>query len=116
MGREYSFGRGASIDRDVRAALLQRLDHRFDEAGMIVEDAQLVDVRRRGPDLLLCGRDVLAVLAAAGIRTVRAGEERQGPPHAISPHLGERFGKQRMPVPVTPINWQLRPVGRQFLF
>ena len=46
------------------------IDEGSDEAGMIVEGAELVDLRSASADGLLRVSDVLAILAASGVRTV----------------------------------------------
>jgi len=48
----------------------------FDESRMVVEDAQLMHFGRPHSHFGLSRGDILPVLAAAGVRTVRRGNER----------------------------------------
>ena len=114
VGGEHEQRFVAALGRNLGQRVARPLDHRLDEAGMIEEHAELVDLRRRRADLLLGAGDVFAILPAAGIRTERAGDERQRPLHAVGRHLPQRIGQQRMPVAIAPVDRQLRPVLGQF--
>ena len=81
---------------------------------MIEEDSELVDGWRGGADFLLCAGDVLAILAATGVRTVGAGDEGQRVPDAVGCHLPQRVGEQRMPIAVAPIDRQVGAVRGEF--
>ena len=102
LGRNLGQCRGDPIGR------------RLDEAGMVVEQPELVDLRRGGADLLPGVLDVLKILPAARIRAERRGDKRQGPLDAVFGHLADGVGQQRMPVAIAPVDRQLRPVGVQF--
>ena len=70
------FERGADI-----------LNVRLDEARMIIEGAQLSDLRRSWADLSLAPLDVFAVLAAARIRAVGGSDEGQRVFDPVGGHL-----------------------------
>ena len=90
------------------------LDHRLDEARVIEEHAQLVDLRARvGPTSAWAASNVLAVLPAAGVGAERAGDKGQRPADAVGRHLPQRIGQQRMPIAIAPIHRQRRPVRGQ---
>ena len=55
----------------------------LDEAGVVVEDAELVDDGRALPDLGPGSGDVLEILAASRVGAVRRGDEGQRPSDAV---------------------------------
>ena len=86
--------RGEGDSRDGTACvgkLLERgadaFDVRRNEIGVIIEDANFIDDRRVGSGRFLSSDDVLAILTAAGIRTVGRREDRQYTPLAVVGHL-----------------------------
>ena len=101
---------------EARQRLPHVLDHRFDEAGMVVEDAQLADLRRCGADRGLGANDVVEILAATRVRAVGGRDERQRTADAVTSHREQSIGQQRMPVPIAPIDRQVEPVGGELGF
>ena len=83
------------------------VDHGIEETGVIVECAEFIDVRLA----IAGGYDVLAVLAASGIRIESGGEKCQRVPDAGVTHLAERVGQHRMPVAIAPVNGKMRTFG-----
>ena len=71
---------------DVAGIPGEAIDVRVDQPGMVVEQAQLQHLRGVEPDFLLRLEDVLAVLAAAGVRTVSGGHERKRAGNAVGAH------------------------------
>ena len=59
----------------------------FDESGMVVERAQLVDLRSTRPRLSLRSRDVLAILPASGVGTVGRRDKGKGVADTVALHL-----------------------------
>ena len=104
---------------DPRPTAAQRVANliglRLDEQRVIVELAQLVDVRRA---VYLGARplDILQILAATRVGTKDGGDESERIAHAVGPHLTQRVGEQRMPIAIAPIDGQLQAVARQFAF
>lgn len=79
---------------------------------------QLVHPGHRQPLRLQRGqrlRQVLAVLAAAGVRGVGAGGEHGDPAVAVLDHLAEGVGEVRGPVAVAPVHRQFEAVVREVL-
>jgi hypothetical protein len=113
---------GGEDDRDIAANVLGELgecladvlDHRLDESGVIVEDAELIDLGCAGAGLFTGSRDVIEVLAAARIRTVGGGDESERPLDAVLSHLTQRVDEQGMPVAIAPVDGELRPSGGEF--
>ena len=103
-----------SLRRNLGPRRRNPLGHRLDEARMIVEQPELVDLRRGRPDFLPRPVDVFDILSAAGIRAERRRDERQGSLDAVVGHLGDGIGQHRMPIAIAPVDRQLRPVGVQF--
>ena len=101
----------AFLGGEPRQSLPHVLDHRFDEAGMVVEDAQLVDLRRFGADLGPGANDVVEILAATRVGAVGGRDESQRAADAVTNHRAQGIGQQRMPVPIAPIDRQVDPVG-----
>ena len=70
MGGEDDLDAGAATRGELGEGIADTIGHRFDEAGMVVEDADLIEGElgllglRQGFD---GADDVLAVLAAAGV-------------------------------------------------
>ncbi len=88
------------------------LAHGLDKAGVVVELRQLDDFRSAGAHFRLRAGDVFAILAAAGVGTVRRREERKRAlecrPRCIWRSVS---AKQRMPVAVAPVNGNRRCSG-----
>ena len=99
LGRHFVPSRGDAIGR------------RLDEARMIVEQPQFVDLRRGGADRLPGELDVVEILPAAGIGAERRGDKGQGPFDAVFGHLADGLVEHRMPVAVAPVDRQPRPIG-----
>lgn len=92
--------------------------HGADEAGVVEVVPQLVHPGHRQPLRLQRGqrlRQVLAVLAAAGVRGVGAGGEHGDPAVAVRDHLAEGVGEVRGPVAVAPVHRQFEAVVREVL-
>ena len=107
--------RGAPRLGDLLEGGRHALHERLDEAGVVVERAQLVDLRRALADLGARPRDVLEVLAAARVGAVGGGEERERARDAVVGHLPQRVGQQRVPVAVPPVDRQRHAVPLQLL-
>ena len=110
MGGEHQRHLAARSLREARQSLLDVLDHRLDEAGVIVKDPQLFDHRSPRAGLLAGADDIVEILAAAGIGTERGGHESKRATNAVVPHLAQRIGHQRMPIAVPPVDGQARSV------
>src|SRR5713101_9500515 len=74
---------------------------------MVEEHPQLVYHRRARTNFLLRPSNVLAILPASRVGTVSRSHKPQSPPYSILLHLPQSLGQQRMPVTVSPIDWQL---------
>src|SRR5271157_1921276 len=97
---------------DLGPLILGNLGQRFfetvgvggDKLRMVIEDARLIDPRRGGSYLVPSTLDVLAVLPATGIRTVRRQDDGQRLPNAVLDHRAKRVGQHGMPVAVAPVD------------
>ncbi len=110
-------GDGDRVGGEDQARVLQTLDcgphpvrDRRDEQRVVVEVAQLDEVRRRAGalDRRVAGpRDVLVVLPAGGVAPVGAGREHEGPAHPVLRHLRHGVLGVRVPVAVAEVDRQL---------
>jgi hypothetical protein len=116
VGGKQERGDPAAFGWDLLERLPGSFDHRLDEAGVIEKRAKLLNLRHAVADVGLSSSDVLTVLPAAGVRTVRAGNERQRMLDSVGLHLAERVREQRVPVAVAPVNRQSRPMFGQLRF
>src|SRR6202023_2918803 len=96
----------AALSGNLREGAPHMFGHGFDKAGVIVKNAELVDVRRLWPHSFASPRDVLEILPASGVRAVCRHHERDRAANAIRPHTAQSVGKHRMPVAVPPIYGQ----------
>jgi len=94
-----------------RQRLRDPLDHRLDEARMVEEEPQFVDLGRVPAHRVPRVFDVFQVLPAARIGAEGRSDQRQRPPHAVGGHLPQRVGEERVPVAVAPIDRPVRAVG-----
>ncbi len=102
-----------SLGRDPGKRVPDARDVRLDEAGVVVERAQLEDLRCVRPDGGLRVVEVLAVLPAARVRAERRGEERERAPDARVAQLADRVPEERVPVAVAEEDRQVDPVCRE---
>ena len=65
MRREDERRRGSPLGGQLLKRFLRALDHRLDEAGVVVEHAELLDLRRSFAHFGLSGGEILAILPAA---------------------------------------------------
>lgn len=94
------------------------LDHRLQEAGVVEVVPQFVDLRQLEPLGLQRGQrvgEVLAVLAAAGVRGVGAGGEDEDAATAVGDHLAQGVREVRRPVAVAPVDRQVQAVVGEVL-
>ena len=112
---EHEARRGAARLGDPLEGGRHELHQRLDEAGVVVERPQLVDLRRALADLGAGPCHVLEVLPAARVGAVRRGEERERVGDAVVGHLPQRVGEQRVPVAVSPVDRQRHAVAIQLL-
>ena len=66
---------GTAFGRDLGERIGAMRGDRFNEAGVIVEGADLIDLRSAIANNLLRGGNVLAVLPAAGVGAIGRGEK-----------------------------------------
>ena len=104
---------GTLIFGNLRQCFLETVGVGGDELRMVIEDARLVDPRRSGADLGPGVLDVLAILAATGIGTVRRQNDGQSLPNAILGHRAKRIGQHGMPVAIAPVDRQADAVALQ---
>src|SRR5690606_970797 len=112
-------GRVAALLRQRRIAVEDRVDVRLREARVVEVRAHLVELHARralGTELAAPVEhhgEVLAVLAAAGVRRVGGRHEGHGVARAQGLELGDRVVGVRLPVAVAPHDGQLDPAPRE---
>ena len=79
----------------------------LDEARMVVEQPQLLELRGIGSDELPGPLEVLPVLAAARVGAEGRGGEDEGPLDPVLGHRGHGVGDHRVPVAVAPVDRQV---------
>ena len=99
----------------LRKASPHPLDHRLDEAGMVEEHAQLVDLRRLSAQPPAERRSMSSRYCRQPEYELNgARDECQSAPDAVGGHLAKRVGQQRVPIAVAPVDRQLRSMIGQF--
>ncbi len=114
--REDEMHRVASSRGDPGQRVADTIGVRLDEARVVVERTQLQNLGRVGADLDLRPVDVLAVLAATGVRAERRREERECATDAVVAHVPDRLGEIRVPVAVPEVDGQRDPMGGELGF
>jgi hypothetical protein len=111
--REDQAGGGPAgrVERGERGP--DRVGVRLDEAGVVVELAQLVDHRSARTDPGPGPVDVLPVLPARRVSAVGAGGEAERTRHAVVAHPRNGVLQHRVPVPVPPVRRERHAVGRE---
>ena len=108
--REGYTRRRAPLRRDSFERGTQVLDVRPDEAGVVVEGAQLLDARGVTAYVYASAFDVFSVLSATGVRTVGRRDEGERVLDSVVAHLSDCVGEKRVPVSVAPVDGKARPV------
>ena len=98
---------------NLRERIAHTVDVRLDESRVVEEHPHARHLRRIVADGRLRVVEILAVLAAAGVRAERGGEHREGAPNAVVAHLAHRVAKERVPVAVAEVHRQLDTAGAQ---
>jgi len=101
--RVLAHGLGEPRERGERG-----VDDGLDEPGVVEVVAQLVE-HRCALEVGDRVEEVLAVLAAPGVRRVGARHEAGGPGDAVGRHLPQRVGEVGVPVAVAPVDRQVQP-------
>ena len=104
----------AAIGRNLAERRQHSIDHRFDEAGMVIEDPQLVDAGSVRPHGIAGCLDIFQVLPTTGIGGIRGSNQRQRPANAVIGHLPNGVLQKGVPITVSPVDGQIGPVLVQF--
>ena len=114
VGDEDQVGAVADVVGQLGERRERGVDDRLDEARVVEVGAQAVEPRRARDGGGGRG-EVLAVLAAGGVRRVGRRQEARGPRHPVVAHLGDRVGEVGVPVAVAPVDREVEAGAGQVL-
>ncbi len=100
--------------RKLGQRLLHPIHQGLDKTRVIVEDANLVHNGGARSGGLLRACDVLTILPAARVRTIRRSHKGQRPAYAVLLHLQHGVSQQGVPVAIAPVNRQARSILGKF--